>query len=116
LDCNDDRMFWKNRINRLLSYDASLDVVKLTGGWFANSAEPRFKLPTEARFVSPMYKETGREHFVVGIHKPVKLTGRGQKLTSAAELPVSLRLTSIDASRENNSPPIGEASVAMQIR
>jgi hypothetical protein len=27
-------MFWKNRINRLLSYDASLDVVKLTGGWF----------------------------------------------------------------------------------
>lgn len=53
---------------------------------------------------------------MVGIHKPVKLTGRGQKLTSAAELPVSLRLTSIDASRENNSPPIGEASVAMQIR
>src|SRR5580704_9120910 len=56
-------MFWKNRINRLLSYDASLDVVKLTGGWFANSAEPRFKLPTEARFVSPMYKETGEGTF-----------------------------------------------------
>jgi hypothetical protein len=78
---------------------------------------PRFKRPTEARFVSPMYKETGGGNiFVVGINKPVKLTGRGQKLTSAAELPGSLRLTSIDASRENHSPPIGEASVAMQIR
>jgi hypothetical protein len=53
---------------------------------------------------------------VVGIHKPVKLTGRGQKLISAAELPVNLRLTSIDASRENNAPPIGEARVEMQIR
>jgi hypothetical protein len=78
---------------------------------------PRFKRPPEARFVSPMYKETGGGNILWSVYtSPSNSQGGGKKLTSAAELPVSLRLTSIDASRENNSPPIGEASVAMQIR